>query len=134
MGLSTVYGIIKQSGGSISVASEIGKGSTFNIYLPQISQAPGQTQPQKVSMEDFKGTETILLVEDEELLCNLNRNILEKNGCNVLTAREGNEALRLSSEYKGPVDLILSDVVMPGMSGKELADQMSAVYPDLKVL
>lgn len=134
LGLSMVYGIIKQSGGSISVASEIGKGSTFNIYLPRISQPPGQTQPQKVSMEDFKGTETILLVEDEELLRNLNRNILEKNGYNVLTARKGNEALRLCSEYKRPLDLILSDVVMPGMSGKELADQMSAAYPDLKVL
>jgi PAS domain S-box-containing protein len=135
LGLSTVYGIITQSGGNIKVFSEPGCGTTFKIYLPRelsttMSKAP---RPSEVPSRTARG-ETILLVEDEEALRSAARRILDAAGYTVLTAKDGNDALLTAAQYVGDVHLLLTDVVMPHMSGVALADKLSKVRPMLKVL
>jgi two-component system, cell cycle sensor histidine kinase and response regulator CckA len=133
LGLSTVYGIVKQSGGHISVYSEIRHGTTFKIYLPE-HDAPEMTGPAAVEGAIPRGSETILLVEDEDVVRGLARQILEQAGYSVLEASRGEEALRLCAAHKQPIQLVLTDVVMPETSGKEVADRLRVLRPEIKVL
>jgi len=138
LGLSTVYGIVKQSEGYIWVYSETGKGTSFKIYLPRFS-ATGETlatQPALAADADqpIPGHETILLVEDEENLRRLARQYLENQGYNVIDAPDGATAIQISQAHKGPIHLLLTDVIMPGMNGRELANKVSPTRPDMRVL
>jgi PAS domain S-box-containing protein len=134
LGLATVYGIVKQSGGHIMVYSEPGLGTTFKIYLPAYqtdSTTLASSQSQPVSRG---GHETILLVEDNELVRSLSQRALQDKGYLILESRSGDEALSLVGQYQGQIDLLLTDVVMPRISGRELAEQLKALHPRLKVL
>ncbi len=135
LGLSTCYGIVKQSGGHISVYSEQSRGTTFKIYLPQVEQQ-GKIPIQRLDSPDLpSGTETILLVEDDPALREMAATLLRRLGYTVLTAANGVEALSVKHERNsGHIDLLFTDVVMPHMSGKELADRVLALYPDTKIL
>jgi CheY-like chemotaxis protein len=136
LGLSTVYGIVKQSDGYIWVDSETGKGTTFKIYLPRLAGTGQVTsvQPTTRAEQAGQGHETILLVEDEKYLRRLVRESLENQGYNVIDAADGTAAIRLSHAHLGPIHLLLTDVIMPGMNGRELANQISASRPEVKVL
>ncbi len=131
LGLSTVYGIIRQNGGTIDVYSEENIGSTFKVYLPRFD---GETEKSDVSEEvvDLSGKETILVVEDQAELLELAKNILEEHGYKVLTALTPSEGFLLSEAYAGEIDLLLTDVIMPAMNGKELKDKVQAVRPKIK--
>jgi len=135
LGLSTVYGIVKQSGGYIWVNSEPGMGTMFKVYLPRIDDATTVTD-EKLAPETtaLRGSETILLVEDEDVVRGLTRKILMQAGYNVLDAKGGEEALRVCRVYAGPIDLLLTDVVMPEISGKEVADRLAELRPAIRVL
>jgi PAS domain S-box-containing protein len=134
LGLSTVYGIVKQSGGNIWVYSEPGKGTTFKIYLPRVDE-PLEELGEKVVREQLpQGSETILIVEDDEEVRKLAIRILRTQGYTVLEACQGKDALSVLEKHKKPIDLLLSDVVMPGMDGRELAKQLGVLYPGMKVL
>jgi PAS domain S-box-containing protein len=135
LGLSTVYGIVKQSGGNVWVYSEPGHGTTFKIYLPRIEEDTESLKPSAVSIKSLQGSETILLVEDEEMVRKLACTILQKNGYEVLEAPNGEEALRIvQGQNSNPIHLLVTDVVMPGMSGRQLADRLERLRPDMKVL
>jgi two-component system cell cycle sensor histidine kinase/response regulator CckA len=134
LGLATVYGIVKQSGGHIEVYSELGRGTTFKIYLPRIREALPAGPSSPASFVVPRGTETILLVDDEEALRRLSIMALESSGYTVLEARNGEEALQICRQHPTPIHLLLTDVVMPKMSGRELADHTQAISPKLKVL
>ncbi len=134
LGLATVYGIVKQSGGYIWVYSEPGRGTTFKIYLPQVQEAPEALEVENISRSRVQGTETVLVVEDEESVRSLVRGILQAQGYTVLEARRGDEALEISARHKGPIHLVLTDVVMPQMSGQELASCLATLHPESKVL
>jgi PAS domain S-box-containing protein len=134
LGLSTVYGIVKQSGGNIWVYSEIGHGTTFKVYLPELAVAPQKTEAAAVESLMPGGSETILLVEDEDVVRGLARKILEHAGYHVLEASRGEEAVRLFHQQAQPIDLLLTDVVMPETSGKEVADRLTELLPGLRVL
>jgi CheY-like chemotaxis protein len=132
LGLSTVYGIVKQSGGNIWVYSEIGSGTTFKIYLPRVDDG---AEEYKRSIEDVKvtqGTETILLVE--EMLRKLARQTLKGHGYEIVEASNGGEAIALSAQHEGAIHLLLTDVIMPGMNGRELAMRLDETRPSLRVL
>src|SRR6185295_798926 len=134
LGLATVYGIVKQSGGTIWVYSEVDCGTTFKIYLPTIE---GTSPYVHISDEERalqKGSETILLVEDEEIVREMATEILRESGYCVLEAKHGPEALTLCMKYDGQIHLMLSDVVMPNMSGRELAELISPQRSNMKVL
>jgi PAS domain S-box-containing protein len=133
LGLSTVYGIVKQSLGFVWAYSEIGQGTSFKIYLPQVPEATGAAQ-RAPTVGPTTGTETILLVEDNEGLRKLTTRFLEAAGYTVVEASAGEEALRLLERHAAPIHLVLSDVVMPGMSGRQLAERLAPTHPDLKVL
>jgi two-component system cell cycle sensor histidine kinase/response regulator CckA len=134
LGLSTVYGIVKQSGGNIWVYSEPGHGTTFKIYLPRLDGAAKDSEMVPADVAALGGSETILLVEDENSVRCLVRGILEEAGYDVLEASCGEEGLRLSNERLDPIDLLLTDVVMPEISGKEVADRLVSLRPGIKVL
>jgi two-component system, cell cycle sensor histidine kinase and response regulator CckA len=133
LGLSTVYGIVNQSGGFIDVRSEVGRGTTFAIHLPRAHQQVA-APPQRDSKPADRGSETILLVEDEESVRRLAARVLERCGYRVLSAADGVEALRICREYDGEIDLVLSDVVMPGMSGPALVERVVAERPRVRTL
>jgi PAS domain S-box-containing protein len=121
LGLATVYGVVKQSGGFIWVYSEVGKGTSFKIYFPRVDQPEDKANVPLAVAETPRGTETILLAEDEQDVREVAREFLESGGYTVIEAVNGNEALRLATEYKSPIDLLVTDMVMPGMTGRELA-------------
>jgi PAS domain S-box-containing protein len=134
LGLATVYGIVKQSGGYIWVYSDVGKGTTFKIYLPRTDLELDDSDPGRTRVETQRGTETLLLVEDEDSVRELVRNVLRESGYRVLEASRGAEALELSELFAGRIDLLVTDVVMPGMSGRELARRLVSSRPQIKVL
>jgi two-component system, cell cycle sensor histidine kinase and response regulator CckA len=134
LGLATVYGIVKQSGGCIYVYSEPGLGSTFKIYLPAVKDQIATRRSSPGTKPPLLGKETILLVEDEVAVRAITRYALQTFGYTVLEARDGPEAIRLCEEQKPMIHLLVSDVVMPEMSGRQLAERLAAIVPRLKVL
>jgi signal transduction histidine kinase len=135
LGLATVYGIVHQSNGKILVDSAPGKGTTFTIYLPREEGLP-EARPRKiVPREQLYGSETILLVEDEEMVRQLAERVLRQYGYNVLTSSRGSRALDMVESHSAPIDLMITDVIMPGgMNGKQLADRMAEKRPEMRVL
>ncbi len=132
LGLATVYGAIKQNNGFITVDSEPGVGTTFNIYIPRYINKSEQSVNEKTTPPVKRGQETILLVEDEEAILKLIRAMLERLGYNVLTAIAPGEAIRIAENYNGPIHLLISDVVMPEMNGRDLAKNLLSIYPHIK--
>jgi CheY-like chemotaxis protein len=133
LGLSTAYGIVRQSKGYIWVYSEVGVGTTFRIYLPRVDAEP-EPKRDDTPVPLARGGETVLLVEDEKALRELLRETLEVNGYTVLVAGKAEEALRAAAEHDGPIHLLLTDVVLPGPSGRKLADELSGTRPETRVL
>jgi PAS domain S-box-containing protein len=134
LGLATAYGIIKQAGGSIEVYSEVGHGTTFKIYLPQVDETAAAQAASLGEGELSRGSETVMIVEDDQIVRGVARAALERLGYRVLQASNGAEALRLADQTPGRIDLLMTDVVMPGMNGRELAERLQTLRPDLKVL
>jgi CheY-like chemotaxis protein len=134
LGLATVYGVVKQSGGFIWVESSPGKGATFHIYLPQTLQEVPETEVDSKPLAFPRGTETILVAEDEDSLRELACEFLKSSGYSVLEARNGLEALEIATRHSGPIHLVLSDLVMPRMSGVALAERLREVLPEAKVI
>jgi CheY-like chemotaxis protein len=134
LGLSTVYGIVKQSGGYVWVYSELGKGTTFKVYLPRVTDAVQVSPPETPASTTQRGHETILLVEDEDDVRELTQMVLSKGGYNVIEAHSPAEAERLAGHGGPEIHLLLTDVVMPGISGRELAKRLSERFPHLRVL
>jgi two-component system cell cycle sensor histidine kinase/response regulator CckA len=134
LGLSTVYGVVRQFDGHIWVYSEPGHGTTFKIYLPRTSQTPEVMKSNNRFARTIRGTETILLVEDEEALRELTRSLLADQGYNVLEASRADRAIEIAKQYEDTIHLLLTDMVMPGMNGRVLADTLASVRPDMKVV
>jgi two-component system cell cycle sensor histidine kinase/response regulator CckA len=134
LGLATVYGIVQQSGGRIHVESAPGAGAAFHIELPCVEGIARPAVPQGEPSPPLRGNETILLVEDEDMLRNLSRIVLRKQGYNVLEAPHGADALAICQSHQGAIDLLVTDVVMPVLNGRELADQLARLRPETKVL
>ncbi len=136
LGLSTVYGIVKQSGGFIEVASRVGEGSTFKIYFPAAEKDEAAIAEEAIVASDsqLRGTETVLLVEDEEMVRVLATRVLNSHGYLVLEAEDAEEAIEMCGRHEGPIHLIITDVVMPGMNGRELVVRLSELLPDSAVL
>jgi two-component system cell cycle sensor histidine kinase/response regulator CckA len=135
LGLATVYGIVKQSGGHIWVSSDLGQGTTFKIYLPRVEAVVEKLMPGRVAAGLPRGAETVLLVEDEVIVRDLVREVLQSSGYTVLVASGAAEALAISEQRApGPVHLMLTDVVMPEMDGPQLADHLARLFPNMKVL
>jgi two-component system, cell cycle sensor histidine kinase and response regulator CckA len=134
LGLAMVYGFVKQSGGHIAVYSELNHGTTFKLYFPQVKDAL-RARPSDHSLRVMpQGTETILLVEDDDGVRALARHILQMNGYTVLEANKGEDALRLAERHQGPIHLLLTDVVMPGIGGRIVAERMVAIKPGIKTV
>jgi PAS domain S-box-containing protein len=134
LGLSTVYGIVKQSGGHVSVYSELGHGSTFKVYLPQVAASASDPMLGPAMSRLPRGSETIVLVDDDEGVRAVARRILQRAGYTVLSAPDGVEALRLIGENAGKVQLLVTDVVMPGLGGRDLVAHVRDTHPELRVL
>ncbi|MFY9559437.1 MAG: PAS domain S-box protein [Terriglobales bacterium] len=134
LGLSTVYGIVKQSGGYVFPQSEPGAGTTFYIYLPRVEDSPEEMSPAKLAENEKGGCETVLLVEDEESVRELVRETLAARGYKVLEADNGDSGLRAAEAYPDRIDILITDVVMPGMGGRELAKRLLLLRPNLGVL
>jgi CheY-like chemotaxis protein len=134
LGLSTVYGIVKQSGGEIVVESEPGRGAIFNIYLPRITDLTQRAPATQGERPVRAGTETILLVEDEIGVRQLVREMLHRLGYKIHEASSGADAVRIFAQHQNTIDLLLTDVIMPQMSGRDLAERLKALQPSLKVL
>jgi len=135
LGLATVYGIVRQSGGHIRVHSEPGRGATFEVYLPRVEgllPAPAETSGRSGTASE--GRETVLVVEDEEMVRELVCEVLRGNGYTVLEAQDGEEALRISGRHGGPIHLLVTDMVMPRMRGNDLAERLAPMRPEMKML
>jgi two-component system cell cycle sensor histidine kinase/response regulator CckA len=133
LGLATVYGIVKQSEGYVFVDSEVGVGSTFKIYLPRVDDA-APPLPMEATPPVVRGAETVLLVEDEDVLRELLIEAIEAGGYSVLAARDGAEALQIADAHPGPIPILVTDVVMPGMTGPKLVELVAPTRPEMKVL
>jgi PAS domain S-box-containing protein len=133
LGLSTVFGIVEQSGGTVWVTSEMGTGTTFKIYLPRTDEVQAAVAP-KATVRTLRGAETILLVEDEDQIRVVAREILQRHGYQVIEARNAGEALLTCEQHIGTIPLLLTDLVMPQMNGKQLADRLGPLHPEMKVL
>ena len=134
LGLATVYGIVRQSGGFISLYSEPGQGTSFKIFFPRVDEAVEAIGHVPASAEAPRGDETILVVEDAPAVRTLVRRVLERLGYHVLVAEDGESAMVLSLAYDGPIHLLVTDVIMPRMGGRALADQFALARPDARVL
>jgi CheY-like chemotaxis protein len=134
LGLSTVFGITRQSGANIWVYSEPGIGTTIKVYFPQVTAACAIAPETAVETPTKRGSETILLVEDEEPVRALMRTILERHGYHVLEAQSGGDALVVCEQYRATIHVLLTDVIMPRMSGRQLAERLSSLRPEMKVL
>ena len=134
LGLATVYGIVQQSSGFIAVTSTPGAGTTFRIHLPETNASPAQPQSVTPAATTPHGGGTILVVEDSAQLRELFRDVLELHGYNVLDAPNGRAALEVAAGFAGTIDLLLTDVIMPEMNGRELADHLTASRPGIKVM
>jgi two-component system, cell cycle sensor histidine kinase and response regulator CckA len=134
LGLSTVYGIVKQSGGHISVYSEVGQGTTFKVYLPVTNEKPTSASTQRMAAISLKGHETVLLVEDEAQVRRVTRECLTRSGYVVLEAAGGDEAIAIVDQHPGPIHLLVTDVVMPKMNGQQIAARLTASRPEMRVL
>jgi CheY-like chemotaxis protein len=134
LGLATVYGVVKQSGGYICVDSVIGHGSSFKVYLPLIEELVHAPEAAAPATDSFRGSETVLVVEDADALRKLSVTLLEEHGYQVLSAANGAAALELAQQDNRSIDLLLTDVIMPGLGGHALAGRMEALRPGLKVL
>jgi CheY-like chemotaxis protein len=137
LGLSTVFGIVRQGGGHIQVLSQPGQGTTFRIYLPRAEGIADEAAPQlrsPLSDDLLYGSETVLVAEDETAVRDLAVNVLESCGYQVLAARSGPEALQIGEEHEGAIHMLIADMVMPQMSGRELAERLLLVRPDIRVL
>jgi len=134
LGLSTVYGIVKQSGGNILVYSEVGRGTSFRIYLPRVEDVVRDQSHVVPLKKILEGTETILLAEDEEAVRRMTREALGMFGYHVLEAANGREALLICEQHNKPIDLLITDVVMPEMSGPELSARLNRLHPETRVL
>ncbi|NGZ10387.1 MAG: response regulator [Nitrospira sp. LK70] len=133
LGLATVYGIVQQSRGHIDVSSKVGQGTTFRVYLPVVKEAP--TKPSSPSIQPAtKGHETILIVEDHDTVRNMIVMLLRQHGYTVLEASNGSEGLAVAEDHRGPIHLVITDLVMPKLSGREMADRLTALKPGLRVL
>jgi len=134
LGLAMVYGFVKQSGGHVEAYSEPGHGTTFRIFLPRVFDAVVTPQPPDDAATIPKGHETVLLVEDEEAVRTLTGRVLRSAGYTVLVARHGAEAIRIAGEYEGSIHLLATDLVMPRMSGLEVASQLTQSRPAIRIL
>jgi CheY-like chemotaxis protein len=134
LGLATVYGVVKQSGGYIAVDSEKGKGASFSVFLPRLEQPAIQSAPVIAAPVSLGGSETILLVEDAEPLRKLAAMFLKESGYHILSAADGQQALQVARQNSGPIHLLLTDVVMPGMNGRVLGERLAASQPGMRVL
>jgi len=136
LGLATVYGIVKQSGGYVWIYSEPELGTTLKLYFPEVSSSAAFTtsEPRTASSETSRGSETILLVEDEEAVRSLTSRILKKQGYRVMAAQHGREAMEMAAKEEGHIDLVLTDVVMPGMNGRGLVERLTGIRPRIKSL
>jgi len=134
LGLSTVFGVVKQSKGRISVSSEPGRGTTFTIYLPSVPDRPEAEKARQAQPETLRGTETVLLVEDEQMVRRAVRDVLQRNGYSVLVASNAGEALLISEQHTGFIHLLVTDVIMPRMSGPDLVERLDPWHPEMKVL
>lgn len=134
LGLATVYGIVKQSGGYVWVYSERGKGTSFKVYLPRTEEAPAAVGTIENSHQPLSGSETILVVEDQPMLRELIVRMLDGNGYTVLSADKPSMGLHVARSYAGPIHLVLTDVIMPGMNGRAMIEQLTRIRPDTRTL
>ena len=134
LGLATIYGAVRQAGGFVEVYSEVGKGTAFKIYLPRVAEKPEKLNQELHALEVQGGSETVLLVEDEKIVRDLALRILKRLGYHVIHASDGGKAFMLAESYTERIDLLMTDVVMPGMNGRQLAERLSKIHPEMKVL
>jgi CheY-like chemotaxis protein len=134
LGLATAYGIVKQSGGHVTVSSAPDQGTTFRIYLPRVEPEPEARSEAAAPVAALDGSKTVLLVEDEAALRQLTSEILRVTGHDVLEARHGREALEVAAAHRGPIHVLLTDVVMPEMGGPELARRLAPLHPEMRVV
>ena len=133
LGLATIYGIVQQSHGHIEIESAVGRGSAFTVFLPRAA-GTAEPRPLAIPVQTTSGSETILVVEDEAPVRHLIRDVLRTHGYQVLQAENGHDALTIASSHPGPIDLVMSDVVMPGISGLEVADRVAQLRPRVRVI
>jgi CheY-like chemotaxis protein len=134
LGLSTVYGIVKQSDGFIWVYSEPGRGTTFRIYFPRVEGQRPEAKAERDAERRIRGSKTVLVVEDDPPVRQLTGRMLRDRGYSVIEASDGNEALDIAMHYSGEIHLVITDVVMPGIGGKDLVSQLNIVQPIIKAL